>query len=238
MKATIGPHRGAQKIDLLQYPARDYFNKLTKTIEAINAVRISGADRLAQVLDANADKQRNVLITLSALQKVCSLIAAVWLASAVLRDSSPSPCAGRADLALAVADLQFARGRSDTRPQTRSANSIAAQQQMRARLRPIVQQVRHGSGRGGAGQCRNCPGQPRPVGPHGKAKPVRWSKRPPHTEELSATVRHNADSAQQASQLTQTAHSIATQGGQMVGKWRKPCRASMTAAARLPTSLA
>ena len=31
-------------------------------------------------------------------------------------------------------------------------------------------------------------------------------------------MRHNADSAQQASQLTQTAHSIATQGGQMVGQ--------------------
>ena len=37
-------------------------------------------------------------------------------------------------------------------------------------------------------------------------------------EELGATVRHNADSAQQASQLTQTAHSIASQGGQMVGQ--------------------
>lgn len=54
------------EIDLLQYPASDYFNKLTQTIEAINAVRISGADRLAQVLDANADKQRNVLIRCAA----------------------------------------------------------------------------------------------------------------------------------------------------------------------------
>ena len=54
------------EIDLLQYPASDYFNKLTQTIDAINAVRISGADRLAQVLDANADKQRNVLIRCAA----------------------------------------------------------------------------------------------------------------------------------------------------------------------------
>ena len=54
------------EIDLLQYPASDYFNQLTQTIDAINAVRISGADRLAQVLDANADKQRNVLIRCAA----------------------------------------------------------------------------------------------------------------------------------------------------------------------------
>ena len=68
----------------VQYPASDYFNKLTQTIDAINAVRISGADRLAQVLDANADKQRNLLITLSVLQTVL-LIAAVWLALLFVR---------------------------------------------------------------------------------------------------------------------------------------------------------
>ena len=202
------------EIDLLQYPASDYFNKLTQTIEAINAVRISGADRLAQVLDANADKQRNVLITLSVLQTVL-LIAAVWLALLFVR-SITQPLRRAVDLALAVADGNL-QGADETPDRNEIGELIAAQQQMRARLRPIVQQVRHGSDAVALASAEIAQGN-QDLSARTESQASALEQTAASMEELSATVRHNADSAQQASQLTQTAHSIATQGGQMVGQ--------------------
>ena len=202
------------EIDLLQYPASDYFNKLTQTIEAINAVRISGADRLAQVLDANADKQRNVLITLSVLQTVL-LIAAVWLALLFVR-SITQPLRRAVDLALAVADGNL-QGADQTPDRNEIGELIAAQQQMRARLRPIVQQVRHGSDAVALASAEIAQGN-QDLSARTESQASALEQTAASMEELSATVRHNADSAQQASQLTQTAHSIATQGGQMVGQ--------------------
>ena len=202
------------EIDLLQYPASDYFNKLTQTIEAINAVRISGADRLAQVLDANADKQRNVLITLSVLQTVL-LIAAVWLALLFVR-SITQPLRRAVDLALAVADGNL-QGADETPDRNEIGELIAAQQQMRARLRPIVQQVRQGSDAVALASAEIAQGN-QDLSARTESQASALEQTAASMEELSATVRHNADSAQQASQLTQTAHSIASQGGQMVGQ--------------------
>jgi methyl-accepting chemotaxis protein len=202
------------EIDLLQYPASDYFNKLTQTIEAINAVRISGADRLAQVLDANADKQRNLLITLSVLQTVL-LIAAVWLALLFVR-SITQPLRRAVDLALAVADGNL-QGADETPDRNEIGELIAAQQQMRARLRPIVQQVRQGSDAVALASAEIAQGN-QDLSARTESQASALEQTAASMEELSATVRHNADSAQQASQLTQTAHSIASQGGQMVGQ--------------------
>ena len=202
------------EIDLLQYPASDYFNKLTQTIEAINAVRISGADRLAQVLDANADKQRNLLITLSVLQTAL-LIAAVWLALLFVR-SITQPLRRAVDLALAVADGNL-QGADETPDRNEVGELIAAQQQMRARLRPIVQQVRQGSDAVALASAEIAQGN-QDLSARTESQASALEQTAASMEELSATVRHNADSAQQASQLTQTAHSIASQGGQMVGQ--------------------
>ena len=202
------------EIDLLQYPASDYFNKLTQTIEAINAVRISGADRLAQVLDANADKQRNLLITLSVLQTAL-LIAAVWLALLFVR-SITQPLRRAVDLVLAVADGNL-QGADETPDRNEIGELIAAQQQMRARLRPIVQQVRHGSDAVALASAEIAQGN-QDLSARTESQASALEQTAASMEELSATVRHNADSAQQASQLTQTAHSIASQGGQMVGQ--------------------
>ena len=202
------------EIDLLQYPASDYFNQLTQAIEAINAVRISGADRLAQVLDANADKQRNVLITLSVLQTVL-LIAAVWLALLFVR-SITQPLRRAVDLALAVADGNL-QGADETPDRNEIGELIAAQQQMRARLRPIVQQVRQGSDAVALASAEIAQGN-QDLSARTESQASALEQTAASMEELSATVRHNADSAQQASQLTQTAHSIASQGGQMVGQ--------------------
>ena len=202
------------EIDLLQYPASDYFNKLTQTIDAINAVRISGADRLAQVLDANADKQRNLLITLSVLQTAL-LIAAVWLALLFVR-SITQPLRRAVDLALAVADGNL-QGADETPDRNEIGELIAAQQQMRARLRPIVQQVRQGSDAVALASAEIAQGN-QDLSARTESQASALEQTAASMEELSATVRHNADSAQQASQLTQTAHSIASQGGQMVGQ--------------------
>ena len=202
------------EIDLLQYPASDYFNKLTQAIDAINAVRISGADRLAQVLDANADKQRNLLITLSVLQTAL-LIAAVWLALLFVR-SITQPLRRAVDLALAVADGNL-QGADETPDRNEIGELIAAQQQMRARLRPIVQQVRQGSDAVALASAEIAQGN-QDLSARTESQASALEQTAASMEELSATVRHNADSAQQASQLTQTAHSIASQGGQMVGQ--------------------
>ena len=88
---------------------------------------------------------------------------------------------------------------------------------MRARLRPIVQQVRQGSDAVALASAEIAQGN-QDLSARTESQASALEQTAASMEELSATVRHNADSAQQASQLTQTAHSIASQGGQMVGQ--------------------
>ncbi|MDA1587631.1 methyl-accepting chemotaxis protein, partial [Bacillus cereus group sp. TH230-1LC] len=92
---------------------------------------------------------------------------------------------------------------------------IAAQQQMRARLRPIVQQVRHGSDAVALASAEIALGN-QDLSARTESQASALEQTAASMEELGATVRHNADNAAQANQMANNASRIADQGGQTV----------------------
>ncbi len=200
------------EIDLLQYPAAEYFDKLTQAIESVNAVRISGAERLFVLMEAEATRQSNLLILLTGVQ-LALLAAAVGLTLLFVR-SITRPLHHAVELALAVADGNLA-GADEPTGRNEIGELIAAQQQMRSRLRPIVQQVRQGSDAVALASAEIAQGN-QDLSGRTESQASALEQTAASMEQLSATVRQNADSAQEASRLTQSAHSIASQGGAMV----------------------
>ena len=200
------------EIDLLQYPAAEYFDKLTQAIESVNAVRISGAERLFVLMEAEAARQSNLLILLTGVQ-LALLAAAVGLTLLFVR-SITRPLHHAVALALAVADGNLA-GADEPTGRNEIGELIAAQQQMRSRLRPIVQQVRQGSDAVALASAEIAQGN-QDLSGRTESQASALEQTAASMEQLSATVRQNADSAQEASRLTQSAHSIASQGGAMV----------------------
>ncbi|MBV2164695.1 MAG: HAMP domain-containing protein [Comamonas sp.] len=200
------------EIDLLQYPAAEYFDKLTQAIESVNAVRISGAERLFVLMEAEAARQSKLLILLTGVQ-LALLAAAVGLTLLFVR-SITRPLHHAVELALAVADGNLA-GADEPTGRNEIGELIAAQQQMRSRLRPIVQQVRQGSDAVALASAEIAQGN-QDLSGRTESQASALEQTAASMEQLSATVRQNADSAQEASRLTQSAHSIASQGGAMV----------------------
>ncbi|VUZ26959.1 IS66 family transposase ISPsy43 [uncultured Comamonas sp.] len=200
------------EIDLLQYPAAEYFDKLTQAIESVNAVRISGAERLFVLMEAEATRQRNLLVLLTGVQ-LALLAAAVGLTLLFVR-SITRPLHHAVELALAVADGNLA-GADEPTGRNEIGELIAAQQQMRAHLRPIVQQVRQGSDAVALASAEIAQGN-QDLSGRTESQASALEQTAASMEQLSATVRQNADSAQEASRLTQSAHNIASQGGAMV----------------------
>ena len=200
------------EIDLLQYPAAEYFDKLTQAIESVNAVRISGAERLFVLMEAEAARQSKLLILLTGVQ-LALLAAAVGLTLLFVR-SITRPLHHAVELALAVADGNLA-GADEPTGRNEIGELIAAQQQMRSRLRPIVQQVRQSSDAVALASAEIAQGN-QDLSGRTESQASALEQTAASMEQLSATVRQNADSAQEASRLTQSAHSIASQGGAMV----------------------
>jgi len=200
------------EIDLLQYPATEYFDKLTRAIESVNAVRISGAERLFVLMEAEAARQSRLLILLTGVQ-LALLAAAVGLTLLFVR-SITQPLHHAVDLALAVADGNLA-GADEPTGRNEIGELIAAQQQMRSRLRPIVQQVRQGSDAVALASAEIAQGN-QDLSGRTESQASALEQTAASMEQLSATVRQNADSAREASRLTQSAHGIASQGGAMV----------------------
>ncbi len=201
-------------VDLLQYAPADYFAKLTAAIEAVNAVSTQGAQHLVDRMHADAAAQRNMLILLAVIQAL-ALALTVGLAVLFVR-SITRPIHQAVDLASAVADGNL-NGVDVPTERNETGELLAAQQQMRARLRPIVEQVRRGADGVALASAEIAQGN-QDLSSRTESQASALEETAASMEQLSATVRHNADSAQEARQLTQSAHGIASQGGTMVGQ--------------------
>ncbi|MBS7351386.1 MAG: methyl-accepting chemotaxis protein [Comamonas sp.] len=203
--------------DVLQFPPPEYFDLMTRTISTVNSVRVTGAEYLSERLLTAANQRRNQFV-LICLALTAGLALMVGLAVVFVR-SITVPMRQAIDLALAVADGQL-NGHdqpTDQRKNSEVAALIAAQQQMRSRLRPIVQQVRHGADRVTQASAEIAQGN-QDLSTRTEHQASALQQTAASMEQLSATVQHNADNAQQARALTASAQHIATQGGSVVGE--------------------
>ncbi len=204
----------------LQLPAARYFDTLTASIEAVNALGGQATDALLAVVQDQAAAARRALWLVVGMLAALLLLA-VALAGVFVR-SITRPLGQAVDLARAVAGGDLA-GADRPHGSNEVGQLIAAQQQMRAQLRPIVAQVRHGSEGVALASGEIAQGN-HDLSGRTEAQASALEETAASMEQLSATVQHNAEAAREASALAEHTRDMARQGGasveQVVGTMR------------------
>lgn len=200
------------EMDLLEYPPAKYFDVMTAAIEAVNAVRLEGSAQLIAQLQAESDKLY-LQFVFTNLALLSGVVITGGLAVVFVR-SITQPLSEAVQLALAVADGDLSGADTPTMP-NEVGKLMAAQQQMRSRLRPIVEQVRAGANRVSMTSAEIADGN-RNLSSRTESQAGALQQTASAMDQLSATVQHNAQSAVQARELAGSAQAIAAQGGTMV----------------------
>ncbi|MBF6631522.1 MAG: nitrate- and nitrite sensing domain-containing protein [Comamonas sp.] len=219
MQALVGQSLKLANEQLMEAPtltlaAPVFFDTLTRAIEAVNAVVTGGSDLLAQSLRAQESAQRQQLITVLASMAL-AIALSLWLALVFIR-SITAPLHQAVQLAQAVSqgDLSGANHAAGT---NEVGELLQAQQAMRARLRPMVAQVRSGADSVALASAEIAQGNMDLSG-RTEQQASALEETAASMEELSATVRHNADNAREASLLASSARDVAVQGGDVVAQ--------------------
>ena len=201
----------------LQLPAARYFDTLTAGIEAVNTLGGKATEQLLEtVQERAASAQRMLWLMVGALAAL--LLLAVALGSAFVR-SITRPLGQAVELAQAVAGGDLS-GADRPHGSNEVGQLIAAQQQMRARLRPIVAQVRGGADGVALASGEIAQGN-HDLSGRTEAQASALEQTASSMAQLSAAVQHNAEAAREASQLAERTRDMARQSGasveQMVG---------------------
>ena len=198
----------------LKMPAKDYFDDFTATIDALFAVNATAMASLQDALQARVARLQQILLWVAlALVTTLSMTAALAL---VFVRSITQPLARAEQLARAVAQGDLS-GADQPHGSNEVGRLIGAQQQMRAKLRPVVEQVRQGS-EGVATASGEIAQGNNDLSARTESQASALQQTTSAMEQLSSTVRQNADSAQQANQLAESASTVARQGGEVVAQ--------------------
>lgn len=205
--------------DLLQassltLPSSQYFDTLTHTIAAVNAFSAKTVSLLQDDLRNDSAQQRTQLIFIMALLVGC-VAAAVVLAITFVRSITTSLHQAVA-LAQSVASGDLS-GHDMPTGKNEVGQLLAAQQHMRAQLRPIIAQVRQGADNVALASAEIAQGN-QDLSARTENQASALEETAASMEQLSSTVRHNADNARAASQLAENARDVAVQGGDVVAR--------------------
>jgi methyl-accepting chemotaxis protein len=195
-------------------PSAQYFDTLTRAIQAVNALSLEGLHQLDLQLQAQAAKQNRHLLATGGLLALC-LSASVLLALMFMR-SITGPIHHAIQLAQAVAAGNLG-GQDIAVDRNEMGELIAAQQQMRAQLRPVVEQVRRGADSLVLASAEIAQGN-QDLSARTENQASALEQTAASMEQLNATVRHNADNAAEASRLAASASEVAGQGGATVAQ--------------------
>ena len=191
-----------------------FFDALTRAITAVNQTVNSGIDILSERLHSNAAALRLQLIIVSVFLAI-SLLGVIALAIVFVR-SITEPLHQAVELAQAIAQGDLS-GLDRTTGTNEVGELLQAQQQMRARLRPMVAQVRSGADSIALASAEIAQGNI-DLSSRTESQASALEETAAAMEELSVTVRTNADNAQQAHVLAGSARDIAQQGGGVVAQ--------------------
>jgi methyl-accepting chemotaxis protein len=198
----------------LKMPAKDYFDDFTRTIDALFSVNATAMDSLQNALQTRV-KQLQYMLLWVALALVATLSMTTAMALVFVR-SITQPLAKAEALARAVANGDLS-GADQSHGTNEVGMLIEAQQQMRAKLRPVVEQVRRGSESVAIASGEIAQGNS-DLSARTESQASALEQTAAAMEQLSSTVRQNADSARQANQLAESASTVATQGGEVVAQ--------------------
>jgi len=196
----------------LQVPAARYFDTVTAAIDAVNAVTGSATEALLTMAQDQAATARRTLWLMAGVLAAL-LVLTVALARAFVR-SITRPLGQAVALARAVAAGDLG-GADRSHGSNEVGQLIAAQQQMRAKLRPIVAQVRRGSEGVALASSEIAQGN-HDLSGRTESQASALEQTAASMEQLSATVQHNAATAREASTLAERTRDMAQQGGTSV----------------------
>ena len=204
----------------LRLPAGQYFDTLTAGIDAVNALGTQATQQLLKRVEQQAAAaHRTLWLMIAALASLTLLTVAL---AAVFVRSITRPLAHAVDLARAVAAGDLG-GQDQPHGSNEVGQLIAAQQQMRAQLRPIVAQVRSGSDGVALASSEIAQGN-HDLSARTESQASALEETAASMEQLSATVQQNAETARQASALAEQTRDMAHQSGasveQVVGTMR------------------
>ena len=196
----------------LRLAAPQFFDTLTRAIDAVNGLGVDGTQVLSANLQAQVAEHLQKLVLLLVLVGVVATAALAL--SVVFVRAITQPLQKAVQLAQAVAQGDL--GGEDVPVGSNEVSALlAAQQAMRARLRPMVAQVRRGADSVALASAEIAQGN-LDLSSRTESQASALEETAASMEELSATVRHNAGNAREASQLALSARAVALQGGDVV----------------------
>ena len=196
----------------INYPAPEYFDAFTRTIDGLYAFNATAMRTLTEGLESRrAGLRRTQALVFSLL--VAGFLAVLLVARAFVK-SITGPVAEAVQVAQAVAGGNLA-----VHVEVRGSNELGqlmqALVQMRDHLARVVGQVRQGADGVATASAEIASGN-QDLSSRTESQASALEETAASMEELSATVKQNADSALQANQLALNASTVAQKGGEAV----------------------
>jgi len=198
----------------INYPAPQYFDAFTRTIDGLFAFNADAMQMMDQTLQDRADAtQRAMLLVL--LVMLLGLGGGAALSVFFVR-SITGPVGDAVRVARAVADGNLAievpvLGTNEL------GQLMAALSDMREHLEQVVTAVMHGSESVATASAEIAQGN-NDLSDRTEQQASALEQTAASMEQLGSTVNQNADSARQANQLAQSASTVAVRGGDVVGQ--------------------
>ena len=198
----------------LTLPSQEYFDTVTRTIDALYALNSQALAGLDTALQQRIAGLRRALV-MEALLLTFTLALAGTLMVAFVR-SITRPLAQAVELAHAVAQGDLS-GTHVPHGNDEVGRLVAALLQMRAQLTQVVARVRGNAESVATASAQIAQGN-NDLSARTESQASALEQTAASMEQMTATVRQNADSAAQASQLAASASDVAAQGGEVVAQ--------------------
>ncbi len=198
----------------INYPAPQYFDEFTRTIDGLFAFNAEAMQSMSLVLQSRADASQRAMLLVSVLMLLG--LAGGMVLSLVFVRSITGPVGDAVKVARAVADGNLAievpvLGTNEL------GQLMAALSDMRAHLEQVVTAVMHGSESVATASAEIAQGN-NDLSNRTEQQASALEQTAASMEELGSTVSQNADNARQANQLAQSASTVAVRGGEVVGQ--------------------
>ncbi len=198
----------------INYPAPQYFDAFTTTIDGLFAFNADAMQMMDRVLQERADAtQRAMLLVLFML--LLGLGGGAALSVFFVR-SITGPVGDAVRVARAVADGNLAI-EVPVLGSNELGQLMAALSDMREHLEQVVTAVMHGSESVATASAEIAQGN-NDLSDRTEQQASALEQTAASMEQLGSTVNQNADSARQANQLAQSASTVAVRGGDVVGQ--------------------
>jgi methyl-accepting chemotaxis protein len=198
----------------INYPAADYFDEFTRTIDGLFEFNGRAMQVMSNTLQARLDAQRRTAVLILA-SVLAGLMAACYLALIFVR-SITVPIRDAVAVATAVAG-----GNLMVNVKVQGTNELGqlmqALETMRASLENVVSKVLANAETLATASSEIAQGD-NDLSSRTEQQASSLEETAASMEQLGATVKQNADSAQQANQLAKSASTIAIQGGEVVSQ--------------------